>query len=138
MPVISGLQLQSSTLRGPEREKPESLAAPPRQNHRSFAALLAQKKLELARSSVSGEVVTNDSILMQKFPSATAYLQNFAAHWEESSAKITQLMHGLPRDVRPLFEMQVLVNKLGLETQMLTKAGETFVGTLRRMQQMGS
>ena len=61
----------------------------------------------------------------------------FSEAWQQAEQRRSTLFATVPTEMRPLLEAQLLVNRLALRLQLLSKAGESFGATLRRLQQMG-
>lgn len=65
--------------------------------------------------------------------SLEAYLQS----WENSQRRTNKAMELLPAQSRELLQLQVEVQRLGLETHVLTALGECVSSTMKRVQQSG-
>ena len=73
----------------------------------------------------------------QQEPAATTFFRTYAAAWQRAQDRASGLLSTLPQSVRPLVETQLLVSKLDLQTQILTRVGDVAASTIRRTQQMG-
>ena len=61
----------------------------------------------------------------------------FLSQWENAGERSNQLMDSLPAESKNFLEVQVLVNRLQMQSMLVTKAGETASSTVRKVQQMG-
>lgn len=64
-------------------------------------------------------------------------VNTFLVDWQAMQGRNEKLLHELPPSFKPLFEAQLLVNRVSLESQLITKGAESFSSTLKRLQQMG-
>lgn len=90
---------------------------------------------ELSQSKVTQENQL-DKTRTEESISFKEVLSQFDADWKKSDASVSQAIGGMSKEVRKLFEVQRLVSKLTLQTDLLTKAGESVSQTLKKIQQM--
>ena len=62
----------------------------------------------------------------------------YLGEWDAAQARTADAAAQLPKSVRPLFEAQLLVNRLSLQSQVAAKVADGFGSMLRRLQQLGS
>lgn len=65
-------------------------------------------------------------------------LSQFVKEFDAVQRHGERLAVQVPSSVRPMMQLQLLVNRLSLETQLLTRAGDAISSTVRQVQQMGS
>lgn len=65
-------------------------------------------------------------------------LQTYTDRWQQSDVRLQRLETQLPKAVRPVFQLQVEVQLLTLQTHLLSAAGEGVAATVKRVQQLGS
>ena len=58
--------------------------------------------------------------------------------WDKVEQQQRTLLQKLPGEYKPLLELQLSVNSISLRTEIVSKAGESAVSSLRRLQQMGA
>lgn len=66
-----------------------------------------------------------------------SHLQRVADEWSRVESAQRGVLSGLGPEMRSAVKLQLDVQRLTLETTLITKAGETLSGTLSRLQQMG-
>ncbi len=62
----------------------------------------------------------------------------FVNRWEQTQKGTEKKINSLPKEARELFDLQLEVSRLGIQAQLVTKAGETLTSTVKRLQQMGA
>ena len=65
-------------------------------------------------------------------------LEGFTENWSRSERKFEQLVQTVPPSVRGVVELQVLVNRLHLQSEILARSADGVASTVKRLQQMGS
>jgi hypothetical protein len=75
----------------------------------------------------------NDSKLNQ---SLTDSIENMISSWNLTEAKWKSALKTIKPENKNLIELQILANRIGMQTQLMSSVGESFAGTLRRLQQM--
>lgn len=100
----------------------------------SYARQLAEVKSPHVEKTLSADTQIS-SPLRGEWPHV---LKDFNASWNEAYQKTQQAVQHLPRESRELIQVQVLVNKVGVQTQLFSQLGEAVGSTLRKIQQFGS
>ena len=65
-------------------------------------------------------------------------IEGLNEHWLNLEQSAQQLSQSVPAPMRSLYDAQLAMSSLALESQLVSKAGEALSGTLRRLQQTGS
>lgn len=65
-------------------------------------------------------------------------LDRYSMGFQKVSALERRLLVHAKGTLKPLIEAQVISSRLNLQTQILTRAADTFAATLKRLQQLGS
>jgi hypothetical protein len=127
--VVGRVYTQTGTA-FPRLSTAEGISSLSRAGQPNFAQVLAETTKGLGFRAPRAEVPLQN-LLERK-------LEQVVTGWERSGAKMIKLVEKLPAEVRPLMETQIVVNKLALDVQLITRAGETLGSTLRQVQQLGS
>ena len=74
-----------------------------------------------------------------QFPKALEKsLDSFSNRWTRSNELLTRSLSSIPAEYRSMLDAQVLLQKVHLESELLTRGVDAFASTIRRLQQMGS
>ena len=65
-----------------------------------------------------------------------AAIEHISVSWSKTNSRSAHLINNAPASVRPYFELQLAVNSLALETNLISRVGETLSATVRQVQQM--
>ena len=65
-------------------------------------------------------------------------LSVFLDRWSSTEVRAEKVFKTLPTDARSYLGLQLEVNRLHLQSELLTKGAENLGSTLRRMQQLGN
>jgi thiaminase len=69
---------------------------------------------------------------------ATDATVSFINEWNIANQSSIEMISKVSPEYKSYIELQLSVNKLNLQTQLLTKAGETVSNSIKRVQQMGA
>lgn len=64
-------------------------------------------------------------------------LTDLQKSWSANTAKSKELVPQIPSEYRPLFELQQSIYKCHLQTEIITKAGDSVQSTLKKLQNQG-
>ncbi len=109
-----------------------------RSSESQFAKLIKQASApaaEVDSSRVRPSVMEVQPPMQSSFIGA---VEKFTRDWNTFERSSDRLLTKVSSEYRPYLEIQLLVNRLSIETQLVTKAGETASATLRSLQQMGN
>ena len=65
-------------------------------------------------------------------------LDSFSNRWTRSNELLTKSLSNIPAEYRSILDAQVLLQKVHLESELLTRGVDAFASTFRRLQQMGN
>lgn len=65
-------------------------------------------------------------------------LETFTNNWRSSERKLDQLVKTVPSSVRGVVELQVLVNRVHLQSELIARSADGVANSVKRMHQMGS
>ncbi len=133
-PARTGQRISSSPSAGSSSAS-TSVEHAARYMERSFDQVLRNERTAAPQSALPAVPAVQESNLRTKL---VGYLTQFSRDWGSSEAKGAQLVAQAPQGVRPLFEMQLLVNKLSLQMNIAARCADSAASTLRQVQQMGS
>jgi hypothetical protein len=65
-------------------------------------------------------------------------LMDFQSSWRGSQIRKKEIFENVPESYRSFIEGQIIISKLALRSQVITKTAESAGATLRRVQNFGS
>lgn len=140
--AVGGVSPSSSVSSGTSE-----VLAPERADRGGFARILSQtaKDIGLGAPPAGVAPLAGEAPLAGVAPQTGGRLQNaverglekFIGDWQRADGRTVKLIERLPAEVRPMMETQIMVNRLALDVQIITRAGETLGSTIRQVQQLG-
>ena len=64
-------------------------------------------------------------------------LNDLQKTWTANAAKTKELVPQIPAEYRPMFELQQSIYKCHLQTEIITKVGDSVQSTLKKLQNQG-
>lgn len=107
----------------------------------NFSKLVAKKSDNVKpsggeKSSAEKTNIANPKMSLEQ--TVSSQLEQFSANWQQLNSAMRARIRDLSPAARPLVELQVMVNDLGIKSQLISRVGETLAGTVRKVQQLGS
>lgn len=65
-------------------------------------------------------------------------LEQLSKSWQQTDSRVAKELRKAPAEIRGLIGLQLSVNTLNLQTELLSRAGESLSNTIKRTHQLGS